>query len=101
MHYCVSLPVSKYEHIQEVFVNETTVLCNVVQSQRPLICRAVLHCINNGSSSNSTLLLSNGVFQNYMTSRLCNVTMQVLSSDSSEVLEESVFYNVFLNSTSK
>ena len=97
-----SLPVSKYKYIQEVSVNETAVLCNVVQSQLALSCRAVLLCVNNGSSSSFTLPLSNGIFQTYMISRLCNVTIQVvLSSDPSQVLEESVFYNVFLNSTSK
>ena len=100
--YYISLPVSEYKYIQEVSVNETAVLCNVMQSQPPLTCRAVLHCVNNGSSSSFNLSLSNGIFQTYTTSQLCNVTIQVVSSsDPSQVLEESVYYNVFLNSTSK
>ena len=101
IYYCVSIPVSKYMYIQEVMVNETTVLCSIVESQAPLVCQAVLHCVDDGSSSSVTVTLTNDVFQYYMISQLCNVTIQVLSSDTSQVLEESVFYNLLLNSTSK
>ena len=101
IYYCVSLPVSKYVYIQEVLVNETTVLCSVVESQTPLVCQAVLHCVDDGSSSNVTVTLANNVFQHYTISQLCNVTIQVLSADTSLVLEESVFYNLLLSSTSK
>ena len=88
-------------YIQEVLVNETTVLCSVVESQTALVCQAVLHCVDSGSSLSVTVTLTNDVFQHYMISQLCNVTIQVLSTDTSQVLEESVFYNLLLNSTSK
>ena len=101
IYYCVSLPVSKYMYIQEVLVNETIVLCSIVESQAPLVCQAVLHCVDDGSSSSVTVTLTNDVFQYYMMSQLCNVTIQVLSTDTSQVLEESVFYNLLLISTSK
>ena len=101
VYYCVSVPVSKYMYIQEVLVNETIVLCSIVESQTTLVCQAVLHCVDDGSSLSVTVTLTNDIFQHYMISQLCNVTIQVLSTDTSQVLEESVFYNLLLNSTSK
>ena len=69
-------------------------LCSVVQSEPPLICRAVFYCTC--ADNESTILnLSSGVAQNFMTTLLCNVTIQVVSSnDVSQVLEQTLFYNV-------
>ena len=90
-----SLPVSSY--IQEVSVTEATenitVSCTVTQSEPALICRAVFYCT--GVENSASLTLSNDVAQNFMTNRMCNVTIQVTSSsDFSQVLEESFFYNI-------
>ena len=84
-------------YIQEVSVTEATenitVLCTVTQSEPALICRAVFYCT--GVENSTSLILSNDVAQNFMTNSTCNVTIQVTSSsDVSQVLEESFFYNV-------
>ena len=83
-------------YIQEASVTEAveniTVLCSVVQSEPLLICCAVFYCTDNEST---TLSLSSGVVQNFTTTQLCNVTIQVVSSnDVSQVLEQTLFYNV-------
>ena len=87
MHIIISFPVSKY--IQEASVTEAveniTVLCNVVQSEPPLICHAVSYCADNETT---ILNLSTAVARNFTTTQLCNVTIQVVSSnDISQVLE--------------
>ena len=82
-------------YIQEVSVTEATenitVSCTVTQSEPALICRAVFYCT--GVENSRSLTLSNDVAQNFMTNQMCNVTIQVVSS-TSQVLEESFFYNV-------
>ena len=67
-------------------------LCNVVQSEPPLIYLAVFYCADNETILN----LSTGVARNLTTTQLCNVTIQVVSSfnDISQVLEQALFYNV-------
>ena len=94
IHKTITFLVSNY--IQEASVTEAveniTVLCSVVQSEPLLICRAVFYCTDNEST---TLSLSSGVVQNFTTTQLCNVTIQVVSSnDVSQVLEQTLFYNV-------
>ena len=94
MHIIISFPVSKY--IQEASVTEAveniTVLCNVVQSEPPLICHAISYCADNETT---ILNLSTAVARNFTTTQLCNVTIQVVSSnDISQVLEQTLFYNV-------
>ena len=84
-------------YIQEVSVTEATenitVSCTVTQSEPALICRAIFYCT--GVENSTSLTLSNDVAQNFMTNQMCNVTIQVVSStDVSQVLEESFFYNV-------
>ena len=82
-------------YIQEVSVAEAVeniaVLCTVVQAEPALICRAVLHC---DDSMKTLLYLSSGVAQNFATAQPCNVTIQVISNDISQVLEQALFYNV-------
>ena len=90
----ITFLVSNY--IQEASVTEAveniTVLCSVVQSEPLLICRAVFYCANNEAT---ILNLSSGVAQKFSTTQLCNVTIQVVSSnDVSQVLEQTLFYNV-------
>ena len=94
MHIIISFPVSNY--IQKVSVTEAvekiTVLCNIVQSEPPLICHVAFYCVDNEAT---ILNLSIGVARNFMTTQLCNVTIQVVSSnDISQVLEQTLFYNV-------
>ena len=90
----ITFLVSNY--IQEASVTEAveniTVLCSVVQSEPLLICRAVFYCANNEAA---ILNLSSGVAQIFTTTQLCNVIIQVVSSnDVSQVLEQTLFYNV-------
>ena len=94
MRIIISFPVSNY--IQEASVTEAveniTVLCHVVQSEPPLICHAVFYCTDNETI---ILKLSTAVARNFTTTQLCNVTIQVVSSnDISQVLEQTLFYNV-------
>ena len=82
-------------YIQEASVTEAveniTVSCNVVQSEPPLICRAVFYC----DSEATTLNLSSGAVQNFMTTQSCNVTVQMVPSNNiSLVLQEATFYYV-------
>ena len=89
----ITFLVSNY--IQEASVTEAveniTVLCSVVQSEPPLICHAVFYCTDNEAT---ILNLSSGVAQKFSTTQLCNVTIQVVSSnDVSKVLEQTLFYN--------
>ena len=73
-------------------VENITVSCSVAQSEPPLVCRAIFCCLD---SEVTTLNLSSGVVQNFMTTQPCNVTVQVVSSnDISLVLQEATFYNV-------
>ena len=87
-------------YIQEESVEESvvaavesiTVSCSVVQSEPPLICRAVFYCAD---SEATTLNLSSGAVQNFMTTQPCNVTVQVVPlNDISLVLQEATFYDV-------
>ena len=94
IHKTITFLVSNY--IQEASVTEAveniTVLCSVVQAEPLLICHAVFYCTDNEST---TLNLSSSVVQNFTTTQLCNVTIQVVSSnDVSQVLEQTLFYNV-------
>lgn len=73
-------------------VESIAVSCSVEHSEPPLICRAVFYCAN---SETTTLNLSSSVFQNFMTTQSCNVTIQVVPSNNiSRVLQEASFYNV-------
>ena len=96
IHYLLNISFLVSNYIQEASVTEAveniTVLCSVVQSEPLLICRAVFYCANNEAT---ILNLSSDVAQKFSTTQLCNVTIQVVSSnDVSQVLEQTLFYNV-------
>ena len=91
----ISPSVSNY--IQEVSVTpaveKITVLCTVTQSNPVLICSAVFYCFNNGSDT--SIALSSGITQDFLTTQSCNVTIQVvMSGNPSQVLQQEIFYDV-------
>ena len=84
-------------YIQEISVTpavgKITVLCGLTQSDPALICRAIFYCTDNTSSS--TLNVSSGTTEDFPTNRLCNVTVQVVSSNNiAHVLDQMAFTNV-------
>jgi len=91
----VSLPVSKY--IQEISVTpaigKITVLCNLAQSDPALICLTVFYCAD--SVSSVTVNVSSGTTKDFPTNQVCNVAVQVVSSNNiGQVLNQMDFTSV-------